>query len=118
MEKKCKDLVQAAFESRMHDIRTLYNAEDQKTPELGELNNYGLSIDLVEAGTFKDQRADYVRYQLSYGGPSEEFRVYKNGDVEFWYMDWFDGESVPVTGNDADIIKDITEMAVPFVNPF
>ena len=106
-EIKCKDKVKDAFNSRMADIRTLYNAKDQQTEELGSLNDYGLSIDKVEAGTFPKQREDYIRYQLSWGGPSEEFRIFKNGEVEFWFLDWFDGASIEVTGEDADIIKDI-----------
>ena len=119
-EKTCKEKVQGAFESRMEDIKTLYNAENQETKELGSLNDYGLSIDKVEAGTFEGQRADYIRYQISYDGPSEElryqisydgpseeFRIYKNGDVEFWYMDWFDGAKIDVLRKNADIIKDI-----------
>ena len=106
-EKKCADLVQSAYEGRIADIRAMYEAEDQTTEELGPLNEYGLSIDLVEAGTFEGQRADYIRYQLSWGGPSEEFRIYKNGDVEFWYMDWFDGASVDVVGRDQEMITNI-----------
>ena len=108
-EKKCADKVQRAFNSRMEDIRTLYKADNQETPELGHLYEYGLSIDIVEAGTFEGQREDYICYQLSWGGPSEEFRIYKNGEIEFWYMDWFDGAKVDVTGNDAEIIKAIVE---------
>ena len=107
MEKKCKDLVKSAFISRMKDIKTLYKAEEQTTEELGNLNEYGLCIDFVEAGTFKDQKSPYYRYQISYGGPSEEFRIYLNGQVEFWYLDWFDGSSVEVIGENATIIKDI-----------
>ena len=107
MEEKCKDLVDYAFKSRMKDIKTLFNAKNQETKELGSLNDYGLCIDLVEAGTFKDQREDYWRYQLSWGGPSEEFRIYKNGEVEFWYLDWFDGACVDVIGEDATTIKEI-----------
>lgn len=106
-ELKCKDKVQNHFESRMRDIRTLYYAPEQTTEELGNLNEYGLSIDLVETGTFKDQREDYIRYQISWGGPAEEFRIYKNGDVEFWFLDWFDGAHVDVTGEDMIIILDI-----------
>ena len=108
-ELKCKDIVKGAFKSRMDDIRILYNAEEQETKELGNLNEYGLCIDYVEAGTFKKQREPYYRYQLSYGGPSEEFRIYLNGDIEFWYLDWFDGACVDVIGEDAGIIESIIE---------
>jgi len=106
----CASRVKAAFESRMQDIRTLYNAEDQHEDEIGDLCDYGLCIDFVSAGTFRDQREPYYRYQLSWGGPSEEFRVFLNGDVEFWFLDWFDGTCVPVDGEDSDIIRDIVRM--------
>ena len=112
-EKKCKDKVEDAFRSRMEDIKTLFYAEDNRTEDLGHLNEYGLCIDFVEAGTFKDQREDFYRYQLSYGGPQEEFRIYKNGDVEFWFLDWFDGAPIDVTGEDANIIKEIVSWVYP-----
>jgi len=106
-DKPCSERVKEVFESRMKDIKTLFNAPEQETEELGRLNEYGLSIDFVEAGTFNGQREPYIRYQLSWGGPSEEFRVFLNGDVEFWLLDWGDGASVPVNGEDSDIIHDI-----------
>jgi hypothetical protein len=148
-QKKCKDKVEGAFNSRMEDIRHLVEADSGRAyycnaceeydedftddeasnglkcfycesedildirAEIGDLSEYGLCIDLVEAGTFKDQREDYVRYQLSWGGPSEEFRIYRNDEIEFWYLDWFDGACVPVTGNDADIIKAVIEPMFP-----
>jgi hypothetical protein len=111
MEKKCSDIVEDEFVCVMEDIRKLYYADSQEDDELGSLNDYGLCIDMVEAGTFKGQREDYIRYQLCWGGPSQEFRIYKNGDVEFWHLDWFDGAHVDVYGEDAQIIKDITEFA-------
>jgi hypothetical protein len=109
METTCENKVFEAFKSRIQDIKTLYHAEDQETEELGNLYEYGLCIDKVEAGTFEGQRDDYIRYQLSYGGPSEEFRLYKNGDLEFWLLDWFDGAKTDVKGENADIIKSIIE---------
>ncbi len=116
---KCKDEVEKAFKGRMKDINRLCEAietsdkflKEKIEEDLGTLWDYGLSIDFVEAGTFADQRADYMRYQLSYGGPSEEFRIYKNGEVEFWYLDWYDGACVQVEGEDADTIKNIIELS-------
>lgn len=102
----------------MQDIRKLYNAPDQETEELGSLNDYGLCIDFVGAGTFKDQREPYYRYQLSWGGPQEEFRIFLNGEIEFWYLDWFDGASTPVTGRDAEIIKDIVSGVYPHLDRY
>jgi len=115
---KCVDVVEESFKGRMEDIRTLFKAKNQTTEELGNLDEYGLSIDFVEAGTFKDQREDFYRYQLSWGGPSEEFRIYKNGDIEFWYLDWFDGAKTDVKGEDANIIKEIVSNVYPEVMNF
>ena len=112
-EKKCADKVQGSFEGRMEDLHSLYKAEDHETEELGHLYDYGLCIDRVEAGTFDGQRAPYRRYQLSWGGPADEFRLYDNGEMEYWFLDWGDGACVTVTGDDYDTVADIIEMACP-----
>ena len=104
--KKCKDLVQKKYEGTMKDLRDILDNDKEETRQ-EELDNFGLDISLIEAGTFEGQRADYVRYQLSWGGPADEFRIYKNGDVEYWYMDWYDGAKVDVIGEDSDLIKEI-----------
>jgi hypothetical protein len=72
-----------------------------------EFNEYGLDFSLVEANTFNDQPEPYYRYQLSWGGPSEEFRIYEGGAVEFWFMDWFDGAGIDVTNE--PIVKELVE---------
>lgn len=108
-EETCADRVRGAFYSRMEDIRELYYACGEYVEGLGSINDYGLCIDRVEAGTFEGQRAPYTRYQLSYGGPAEEFRIYDNGEVEFWFLDWFDGAHIDVDGEDAVIIRAIAK---------
>ncbi|KKL67901.1 hypothetical protein LCGC14_2130370 [marine sediment metagenome] len=110
--KKCKDLVKENYESRIKDLITLWDSEEGETEELGGLADYGLDISKVEAGTFEKQREDYIRYQLSWGGPSDEFRIFKNGDVEYWYMDWNDGAKIEVVGKYAKLIKDVVSIAI------
>ena len=66
-------------------------------------HDYALCFDYVWPGTFDDQPNGYWRYQLSYGGPSEEIRFFgiksdpKAIRAEFWYLDWFDGARRDVT---------------------
>ena len=69
------------------------------------LYNGLLGIDYVAAGTFDNQKFGYWRVQLSYGGPTEEYRITRDESravrfVEFWYLNWFDGASVDVNDND------------------
>ena len=71
----------------------------------GDFYDYGLSVDYVTPGTFKN-KAGYLRYQLSYGGPSEEVRFYFTPNasqaykIEFVYLDWGVGVGFDVTNED------------------
>lgn len=67
------------------------------------VNSNALSWDWVDAEDEKNP--GYFRLQLSWGGPSDEFRIYTIGDtldidcINYHYMDWFDGASIPVFEN-------------------
>ena len=103
-------------------VKTLFDIDTNERPENDQYEGYedffdyvnqsGLSFDFVEAGTFEGQSVGYWRFQMSWGGPSDEFRIYTDYDkninyIEYWYMDWFDGASIRV--ND-DIIHHICQM--------
>jgi len=98
---KCADRVCPARDSRLADLERFnqgeYDADDNpdgyKPDEDGEPYDYGLSLDFVGAGTFNEQRRGFVRFQFSWGGPSEEVRIYADGSIEFWFLDWYDGAS-------------------------
>ena len=116
-EKKCFDLVEDRFNSREKTFKEAKQYYDWLESEsFTEINNdyhgyedyyhwlseYGLSFDYVEPGTFNDQETGYFRYQLSWGGPSDEFRIYLNYDglidhIEYWYLDWYDGASIKIS---------------------
>lgn len=66
--------------------------------QLGSWFDYGLSYDYVELGTFDDQDEDYFRFQMSWGGPSDELRFYEDGTIIYVYLDWFSGVGFDVTG--------------------
>ena len=102
------------LESRKEDFLRYMN--DNKVFDEGNEENppfyeYGLSFDYVELGTFSDQQEDYFRYQLSWGGGSEEFRYYDDGTIIFVYLDWNCGVGFDVTGEDwAEFVRDMFEM--------
>lgn len=95
----CECRIDSEMQERISDLRrlwTAYRAGIVFVPDLGGLHEYGLSFDYVAPGTFSGQREGYFRYQLSWGGPSDEFRFYAGPDlschrVEYWLLDWFDG---------------------------
>ena len=57
----------------------------------------GIAFDYVKLD--KDTEQDYFRYQLSYGGSSEEIRFYDDGAIEYVYLDWFCGVGFDVTND-------------------
>ena len=105
-EKKCIDLVNKNYQSRLKEISNAYNNNNLDIAQW--LSEYGLSWDYVISDTFDNQSEGYYRWQLSWGGPGDEFRIYTDNDkniksVEYWYFDWFDGASITV--NDKEIIN-------------
>ena len=122
MDKTCADLVQPNFEERMRVLRDLWAMEDPDSEhEEHETNIYefGLSFDYQPAA---DVRRGYWTYQLSTGGPGDEFRIYEMchkvvGElvdeyhvsvdrIEYWFFDWFDGASIELIGDDFEWFKD------------
>jgi len=107
-EKKCIDLVQGEFEDRLKDIK-ITDPDDENYIE-------GLCFDYIEPGTFNDQKEGYWRWQLSWGGPADEFRVFVNPDksvhrIEYWYLDWYDGAHVTLGAvKHADVWAKLEEM--------
>ena len=144
-QRSCADKVQERFENREKDFvqaKEFYDKyedaienerialqEKLENSELYEdvsgyedffdyINNYGLAFDYVEKGTFTDQERGYFRYQLSWGGPSDEFRIYVDYDkqithIEYWYLDWGDGASIRIDENSKsyEVCEQFTELS-------
>lgn len=78
---------------------------EEGNEDLPPFHEYGLSFDFVEAGTFNDQREGYYRYQFSWGGPSDELRIYHDGAIEYVYLNWFCGIGFDVS--DDSVFQDV-----------
>jgi len=91
------------------------DASGSVDPELGALNEYGLSFDYVAPGSFDGQDEGYFRYQISWGGPSDEFRFFVNPDlschrIEYWFLDWFDGASRTLSGESESVLLNLWDV--------
>ncbi len=120
----CKARWASAKNGRLSDISRLWRAytEGEDTAyaqrvqrELGEIHEYGLAFDYVAPHTFgKNQRRGYWRWQLGYGGPSDEIRFYadhpqaREADrIEYTFQDWFDGYTRKLTGKDESLLQEL-----------
>ena len=103
-EQSIEDRARIHLTSRAKDINDIMDrreSEDQEESDQAdeEFYQYGLSFDYVHPFTFDDQRAGYWRWQISWGGPSEEFRIYVDEHnqpkaIDFTYLDWGEGHSI------------------------
>jgi len=114
-EKSCADLIQ----ERWHDRRDELEKFDANGWDM--FHEYGLDFSYVEPDTFDNQPKGYHRFQISWGGPSDELRFYTRDEankveywfmdwldvdkVEYWFMDWFDGASIDVL--EEEVIKNL-----------
>ena len=121
-EKTCAERVEKNFKDRAAYISGVFEyfdlPETQRAahPLADEMEDYSvdsefdalmhnaLSFDFVEDD--ENPRAGYWRYQLSWGGPSDEFRIYLDErmksrikKIDYHFMDWFDGARMPVDYN-------------------
>ncbi len=97
----CEERIDAALAGRLDDLGRLWSAGGDEVEDLGNLADYGLSFEYVQGSTDYNPEDGYFRYQLSWGGPADEFRYYAHqarrgwevARVEYWFLDWADGAS-------------------------
>lgn len=108
----CKARIAGHLNSRLADLKVFHAAElrgDDEAPGLGALADYGLCFDYVAGDTYSDQPEGYFRWQLSWGGPSDEFRFYADAAqkchrIEYWFLDWADGAKKTLAGKRKDLL--------------
>ena len=114
-QRTCEDRVEAELQSRLDDLRKLwrnYGNGEEDDKDLGSIYEYGLCFDYCPAGTFGDQREGFFRYQLSTGGPGDEFRFFADAEkkvhrIEYWFLDWFDGACRTLYGDDEKLLMEL-----------
>jgi len=107
-EDTCEDRIDAALISRAEDFTEMWDTLDWE-----RLDEYGLGHDRVVHDLLymskearQEYEGDYIRYQISWGGPSEEIRFYPH-KIEFVFADWFDQARRDITNLEwAQWIKD------------
>ena len=112
----CKQRVTPHLKGRLSDLRKLFKAwqagDENGVEDIGTFNEYGLCFDYVAPRTFNNQKRGYFRYQLSWGGPGDEFRYFTDENfnpvrIEYWFLDWNDGAKRILHGKDYDFMNEI-----------
>ena len=91
---KCEERIDKHLEDVFEDFRVYLSDDDVRDHELPPLDEYALCVDVTD----HQEERPYIRYQLSWGGPSDEFRVFSKDEIIYVFMDWFDGARRDVSG--------------------
>lgn len=116
----CEERVEGHLRERLEDIQVMLHADEEDLPEdVLPIYEYGLGFGYVSAGTFNGQREAYFQWQLSWGGPGDEFRFFVNPDmtvhrIEYWFLDWFDGAHRVLEGKDEDLLQSVWEQELEY----
>jgi len=115
-EPTCADLVVERKESRLEQLRKLWDAycdcdnEDNRIEDGDCLDEFGLSFDYTELDdTVDGESQGYWEWLLSYGGPADMFRFHDDGTIEYRYHDWFDGAGRDLRGNEYKFMEELAE---------
>lgn len=109
----CEDRIDEVLNSRLDDLENFQSCGWDEHPDLGNFLDYGLSLEYCE----NDHGEGYIRWLLSWGGPSDEFRIYispRNNvtKIVYHYMDWWDGAQREIPQHDYDAIHEACEFVV------
>uniref|UniRef100_A0A7C3WVP1 Uncharacterized protein n=1 Tax=Dictyoglomus turgidum TaxID=513050 RepID=A0A7C3WVP1_9BACT len=104
-QKSCEERVDEHLKSRIADLEEFIENGD-----IEGLQDYHLWFDYVN----EEEEEPYFRYQLSTGGPGDEFRffcdhAFRPYRVEYWFLDWYDGANRILSGRDKDVLVKVWE---------
>lgn len=111
-ERTCEERINQHLISRLDDLKDLWAGYCEGDEEkIEEFYNYALSFDYVQGD---GEYPGYFRYQICWGGPSDEFRFYVDPEfvcykVEYAFLDWFDGATRRLYNEDKNLMLEIFE---------
>ena len=125
----CEDVIDDAIVSRGEDFKDMIEGMEssdmivEQDDATTRFHEYGLSLDWQE---IREGELPYLKYLISWGGPSEEIRFYPKtfsmqygictlGKIEFVHKDWFDNARRDITHLDWAVwLRDYFQETFPF----
>ena len=111
--KTCSELIEDKLQRRIEDFKqALRSYEENNYEKIVTENDYEYEdiIDWVNSyvlGYYDDNYYRAKRLELSCGGPQDYFLYFpKLERIEYHYLDWFDGASLVLDGEDFEIMSE------------
>ena len=111
MKKTCEERIDQKLRTRINQFKqALESYEKHGKVIIGKDEVYEDLIDwLNHIALAFDEDPHYraKRLELSYGGPQDYFLFFEDGTIEYHFLDWFDGASRELTGEDYEIMEQV-----------
>ena len=112
--KTCSELIEDELKRRIEDFEQALRSYEENNYEkivtedgyeyegvIDWINNYAL-------GYYDDNYYRAKRLELSWGGPQDYFLYFPKLDrIEYHYLDWYDGASLVLDGEDFKVMSEI-----------
>ena len=102
--KTCEERIDEALRNRIEEIKEALDSSDDI---IKWINSYALAYD-------DDPHYKAKRLELSFGGPSDGFRFFEDGTIEYYFNDWFDGTTRKLSGENENIMKHLYNICLSF----
>ena len=115
--KRCSELIEDELKRRIADFKqTLRSYEENNYEKIVTEDGYEYEdiIDWIvyySLGVYDDNYYRAKRLELSCGGPQDYFLYFPKLDrIEYHYLDWFDGASLVLDGEDFKVMSEIFKL--------
>ena len=115
--KTCSELIKEELKERIEDFKqALRSYEENNYEKIVTEDGYEYEdiIDWIvcnSLGVYDDNYYRAKRLELSCGGPQDYFLYFPKLDIiEYHYLDWFDGASLVLDGEDFKVMSEIFEL--------
>jgi len=113
--KRCSELIEDELKRRIADFKQALKSYEEKgkvVTEDGDVYEDVIDwIDYYSLGVYDDYYYRAKRLELSYGGPQDYFLYFPKLDrIEYHYLDWYDGASLVLDGEDFKVMSEIFKL--------
>jgi len=109
--RKCSELIFDKLEQRIKDFKEALE-QTRKGSIVVEGDEYEDFYDWINCYALSYTDDPYYRakrLELSCGGPADYFLFFEDGTIEYRYLDWFDGASVVLDGEDYEVMSEVRD---------
>jgi hypothetical protein len=117
-DKSCEERIDKELEERVEEIKIAIESSDKNDGKvitdndefediLDWVNSYSLAYD-------DDTHEKAKKWELSWGGPQDYFLFFEDGEIEYHFLDWYDGAKRVLWGKDKEILQELHDRVFDF----